>query len=39
MMNLSQTSSFVSDGDILVREIAEIEIPGWMRDEIDRLVN
>lgn len=36
---LSKIVNTITDGDTLVREIYEQEIPEWMKQEIDRLVN
>ena len=39
MEKLSQVGALISDGDSLVREISDQEVPEWIRTEIDRLVN
>ena len=38
METLSQIGTIISDGDTLVQEISDQEVPEWMRVEIDRLV-
>jgi hypothetical protein len=38
MMQLSQIVDVITDGDLLVREIYEIEIPNWLRPELSHLV-
>jgi hypothetical protein len=39
MGQFGRIADTINDGDVLVREIYAIEIPTWMRSELNRLVN